>query len=127
MRLEDAVDKTELNGYIADALTKVNENNTYTENSWNSFQSALKAAQKVAENVNATSEEVEKVTDLLTSSYEALTVSQRQGTLFPEYPQILQALTPYRSVWSMQLPMRIPWEMPQWYRPESYVFPKKAT
>ena len=88
VRLEDAVDKTELNGYIADALTKVNENNTYTENSWNSFQSALKAAQKVAENVNATSEEVEKVTDLLTSSYEALTVSQRQGTLFPEYPQI---------------------------------------
>lgn len=88
VRLEDAVDKTKLNGYIADALTKVNENNTYTANSWNSFQSALKAAQKVAENVNATSEEVEKVTDLLTTSYEALVVSQRQSTLFPEYPQI---------------------------------------
>ncbi len=37
VRLDDAVDKSELNGYIENALTKTNDG-TYTDNSWNSFQ-----------------------------------------------------------------------------------------
>ena len=87
VRLEDAVDKTELNGYIADALTKEN-NGVYTDSSWNSFQAAIKSAQKVAADVKATEAEVEKQTKLLTASYEALVLKNRQGTLFEEYPQI---------------------------------------
>ncbi|MDO4289123.1 MAG: NEAT domain-containing protein [Eubacterium sp.] len=87
VRLEDAVDKTELNGYIKDALTKTNDG-TYTDNSWNSFQAAIKAAQKVSADVGATKAEVEKQTKLLTASYEALVVKNRQSGLFEDYPQI---------------------------------------
>ena len=36
VRLDDAVDKSKLNGYIENALTKTNDG-TYTDNSWNSF------------------------------------------------------------------------------------------
>ena len=53
VRLDDAVDKSELNGYIENALTKKNDG-TYTDNSWNSFQAAIKSAQKVSADVNAT-------------------------------------------------------------------------
>ena len=87
VRLDDAVDKSELNGYIEDALTKTNDG-TYTDNSWNSFQAAIKSAQKVSSDVNATKSEVEKQTKLLTSSYEALVLKNKQSSLFEEYPQI---------------------------------------
>ena len=88
VRLEDVTDKTELNGYIADAQTKTNEDGSYTENSWNSFQAALASAQKVSEDVNATQESVERQTKLLTAAYEALVPANRQSDLFDEYPQI---------------------------------------
>lgn len=87
VRLDDAVDKSELNGYIENALTKTNDG-TYTDNSWNSFQAAIKSAQKVSADVNATKAEVEKQTKLLTSSYEALVVKNKQSDLFKDYPQI---------------------------------------
>ena len=89
VRLDDAVDKSELNGYIEDALTKTNDG-TYTDNSWNSFQAAIKSAQKVSADVNATKAEVEKQTKLLTSSYEALVVKNKQSNLFEKYPQIFE-------------------------------------
>ena len=78
VRLDDVVDKSELNGYIEDALSKTNDG-TYTDNSWNSFQAAIKSAQKVSADVNATKAEVEKQTKLLTSSYEALVVKNKQS------------------------------------------------
>lgn len=89
VRLDDAVDKSELNGYIENALTKTNDG-TYTDNSWNSFQAAIKSAQKVSADVNATKPEVEKQTKLLTSSYEALVVKNKQSDLFEKYPQIFE-------------------------------------
>ncbi len=89
VRLDDAVDKSKLNGYIEDALTKTNDG-TYTDNSWNSFQAAIKSAQKVSADVNATKAEVEKQTKLLTSSYEALVVKNKQSDLFEKYPQIFE-------------------------------------
>lgn len=89
VRLDDAVDKSELNGYIENALTKKNDG-TYTDNSWNSFQAAIKSAQKVSADVNATKAEVEKQTKLLTSSYEALVVKNKQSDLFKDYPQIFE-------------------------------------
>ncbi len=89
VRLDDAVDKSELNGYIENALTKTNDG-TYTDNSWNSFQAAIKSAQKVSADVNATKAEVEKQTKLLTSSYEALVVKNKQSDLFEKYPQIFE-------------------------------------
>lgn len=89
VRLDDVVDKSELNGYIEDALTKTNDG-TYTDNSWNSFQAAIKSAQKVSADVNATKAEVEKQTKLLTSSYEALVVKNKQSNLFEKYPQIFE-------------------------------------
>ena len=89
VRLDDAVDKLELNGYIENALTKKNDG-TYTDNSWNSFQAAIKSAQKVSADVNATKAEVEKQTKLLTSSYEALVVKNKQSDLFKDYPQIFE-------------------------------------
>lgn len=89
VRLDDAVDKSELNGYIENALTKTNDG-TYTDNSWNSFQAAIKSAQKVSADVNATKAEVEKQTKLLTSSYEALVVKNKQSDLFKDYPQIFE-------------------------------------
>ena len=66
VRLDDVVDKSELNGYIEDALTKTNDG-TYTDNSWNSFQAAIKSAQKVSADVNATksrSRKADKTADL---------------------------------------------------------------
>ncbi|OKZ68779.1 MAG: hypothetical protein BHV88_12625 [Clostridiales bacterium 41_12_two_minus] len=81
--------KSELNGYIENALTKKNDG-TYTDNSWNSFQAAIKSAQKVSADVNATKAEVEKQTKLLTSSYEALVVKNKQSDLFKDYPQIFE-------------------------------------
>ncbi len=89
VRLDDAVDKSELNGYIEDALTKTNDG-TYTDKSWNGFQAAIKSAQKVSADVNATKAEVEKQTKLLTSSYEALVVKNKQSDLFKDYPQIFE-------------------------------------
>lgn len=89
VRLDDAVDKSELNGYIENALTKTNDG-TYTDNSWNSFQAAIKSAQKVSADVNATKAEIEKQTKLLTSSYEALVVKNKQSDLFEKYPQIFE-------------------------------------
>ena len=88
-RLDDTVDKTELNGYIKDASTKTNENQ-YTDNSWNSFQAALTSAKKVSADVNATKAEVEKQTKLLNAAYEALVPKNKQSTLFEEYPQIFE-------------------------------------
>lgn len=89
VRLDDVVDKSELNGYIKDASTKTNENQ-YTDNSWNSFQAALTSAKKVSEDVNATKAEVEKQTKLLNAAYEALVPKNKQSTLFEEYPQIFE-------------------------------------
>ena len=89
VRLDDAVDKTELNAYIDDALTRKNDG-TYTDNSWNSFQAAIKSAQKVSADVSATKAEVEKQIKLLTSSYEALVIKNKQSSLFEEYPQIFE-------------------------------------
>ncbi|MDY3121351.1 NEAT domain-containing protein [Suipraeoptans intestinalis] len=89
VRRKDEVDKTTLNGYIEDALTRKNDD-AYTENSWNSFQAAIGSARKVSEDVNATETEVEKQIKLLTASYEALVPKNRQGTLFKEYPQIFE-------------------------------------
>lgn len=87
VRLDDTVDKTELNGYLESALQKKNDG-VYTENSWNSFQAAIASARKASTDVNATREEVDKQTKLLTASYEALVLKNKQSGLFEDYPQI---------------------------------------
>ena len=87
-RLDDAVNKDTLNSYIADAKTKTNEDNTYTEKSWAAFQAAIVSASKTAEDVNATQEEVEKQAELLNSAYQALVLTNRTSGLFEDYPQI---------------------------------------
>ena len=89
IRLDDAADKSELNETIEKAEAKVNDG-TYTDNSWNSFQTAIKSAKKVSADVNATKAEVEKQTKLLNSSYEGLVVKNKQSTLFEDYPQIFE-------------------------------------
>ena len=63
--------------------------------------------------------EVEKQTKLLTSSYEALVVKNKQSNLFGKtIRRFLKVHIPYRSNCSTQHPMKILWEMLPWFRPE---------
>ncbi len=86
--LSGTADKTELRGYLADALTKTNDDGRYTETSWNSFQAAIASAQLVVSNANATEQEIALQTALLVASYEALVPTTRYSTLFEEYSYI---------------------------------------
>lgn len=87
-RLEDVVNKDTLNAYIADAKTKTNDDHTYTEKSWAAFQAAIVSASIVAEDVNATQEEVEKQAEVLNAAYQALVLTNQPGGPFEDYPQI---------------------------------------
>lgn len=67
---EKVVDKSELEKAIADANSKVKKN--YTKKSWDAMQAALKVAEKVMKDKDATQEEVDAAADALNKAIKAL-------------------------------------------------------
>ena len=67
---EKVVDKSELEKAIADANSKVKKD--YTKKSWDAMKAALKVAEKVMKDENATQEEVDAAADALNKAIKAL-------------------------------------------------------
>ena len=70
---EKPVDKSKLEEAIKDANSKVKKD--YTKKSWDAMQAALKVAQKVLKDKDATQEEVDAATDALNKAIKALVPS----------------------------------------------------
>ena len=67
---EKVVDKSELEKAIADANSKVKKD--YTKKSWDAMKAALKVAEKVMKDEDATQEEVDAAADALNKAIKAL-------------------------------------------------------
>jgi beta-L-arabinobiosidase len=77
---EVTVDKSELEKAVKDAGSKVKKD--YTKKSWDAMQAALKVAQKVLKDEDATQEEVDNAADALNKAIKALvpTTGKNPGT-----------------------------------------------
>ncbi|MEI3611978.1 LPXTG cell wall anchor domain-containing protein [Pseudogracilibacillus sp. SO30301A] len=66
------VDKTKLQEYVNEIKAKELDDNSYTENSWQSFENSLAHAENVLETEDATQEDVDQALEHLKEAYENL-------------------------------------------------------